>query len=87
MNGGIAPFLHRLLDLPREDFLGGDGFELVPRAFFAEEIIERRELGGRTDYFLLCGHISLRHFSNSRFLRRATARSSGGVFWVLLMNP
>src|SRR6266480_3670126 len=79
--------------LPREDFLDGDGLELVALTFFAEKIIERGEFGGETDCFLLPGHIllpghvGLHHFSNSRFLRRARARSSGGVFWVFLMNP
>lgn len=46
--------LHRLLDLPGEDFL--HGFELVALAFFAEEIIERGELGGGANGFLIPRH-------------------------------
>lgn len=64
--------------LPREDFLHGDGLELLALAFLPKEIIERGELGGRTDDFLLSdrtllpGHVGLLHFSNSRFLQGGT---------------
>ncbi|MCK1546270.1 hypothetical protein IVA87_01475 [Bradyrhizobium sp. 147] len=34
------PIWLRLLDLPRKDFVDGDGLELVALAFFAEEIVE-----------------------------------------------
>src|SRR6185312_4215151 len=84
---GYVLLLHRLPDLPRKDFLDGDGLEPVALAFFAKEIIERGEFGGRTDYFLLPRHIGLLHFSNSRRLRRARTRSSAEVFRVFLMNP
>ncbi|MET4069760.1 hypothetical protein ABID58_004564 [Bradyrhizobium sp. S3.2.6] len=89
---GYVVLLHCLLDLPRKDLFDGDGFELLSIAFFAEEIIERGEPGDGTDCFLpfrhcFFDHFDLLHFSNSRFLRCASARSSGGVFRVFLMKP